>query len=203
MQIEGLTSATPILTTGSDNGTNQMWNNPFMMLIWLAFLGGGFGGFGGFGGRGEQTITNDFLFSNLNTKLDSMSMTNNQGFSGLNATMNSGFQAISNGICDSTYALKSSIDACCCESQKLAIEAGYRNEIAIANQTSALLANSDANTRAILDKLCESEANHLRAQVCAANDALTESRISAQIAALPKAPVPAYVVHGCYPQSAV
>lgn len=197
MQIEGLTSATPILTTGSSQ--NEMWNNPFMMLIWLAFLGGGFGGFGGFGGRGEQALSNDFMYTNLNTKLDAQGLASAQGFSGLNTSVVSGFQNIANGICDSTYALKSSIDACCCETQKGILESGYRNDIAIAQQTAALISNSDANTRAILDKLCESEANSLRAQVCAANDALTEARIAAQIAALPKAPVPAYVVHGgCY-----
>jgi hypothetical protein len=115
MQIEGLTSATPILTTTGGNDVNQMWNNPFMMLIWLAFLGGGFGGFGGFGGAGaaaaaaETGFTNEFLYSNLIGGQRDLSSTVNYGFSGLNTAISNVGATVERGIADSTYALGSAI----------------------------------------------------------------------------------------------
>ena len=164
MVLEGVAPATPVIVSG-DNG-NTMWDNPFMMLIWLSVLGrGGFG----FGGAGEALST-DFLYTNLSAGQREIQY---------------GLGDLKNGICDLGYALGKDI-----------LEAGYRNDIAIANQTATIVANANSNTREILDKICASEMATLRGQLCAAQDGLVEARILGAINGLPKAPAPAYVVPG-------
>lgn len=166
MMLEGVTQATPVFMSGA--GQNDMWNNPFMMLVWLSALGNG----GIFGAANRDAFSNEFLYTNLSA----------------------GQREIGNGIAAATFQIGNQIDGV----GKAVLEGSWRNDLAIAQQTSTIIANADANTRAILDKMCEGEIFNLRAQLCAAGDALTESRITAQIAALPKSPIAAYIVDNCH-----
>ena len=52
---EGL-SAADIMAMTRDGG-NEMWNNPFIYLVWLAVLGGGGLGFGGRDSATQGAIT--------------------------------------------------------------------------------------------------------------------------------------------------
>lgn len=112
---------------GGNNNSNNGWND-WSWIIGLALVGGLFGGwgnggfgFGGFGGgRGydaccgtpatQADLANGFAQNTLQRGIDDIilgqaTMQNfiNQGFSGLNATINGGFAGVNNAICTLGY----------------------------------------------------------------------------------------------------
>lgn len=146
---EGLT-ASDVLALTRNNNENEMWNNPFIYLVWLAVLGGG----GLFGNRGNElqgAITRSDLFEGFN-----------------NQDINGQLRGITNGLCDGFYALNSGIkdgfygtqsaiaenrfaaQNCCCETNRN-IDAvryeGAQNACAITN---AIHAEGEA-TRALIN----------------------------------------------------
>lgn len=76
------------------NGMNgEMWNNPFIYLVWLAVLGGGglFGNRNGYGDAAVQgALTRSDLFEGFNTQ-----------------DINAQLRGITNGLCDGFYAINS------------------------------------------------------------------------------------------------
>lgn len=121
MYVEG---DLPVMTYGNCN-TNNGWND-WSWIIGLALVGGLFGnggfGFGNGGGRGgygypcfdapatqadlAAGFNNSAVLSSLNDiKLGQAQAINynNQGFSGLNATINAGFSGVDNAICTLGY----------------------------------------------------------------------------------------------------
>lgn len=74
-------------------GAGWMW---VVMLFFLLAWGGGFGGFGGGANGAVNTLTNEFLYTNLNNTID-------RGFNQL-ANQNFGIQK---DICESTGASRS------------------------------------------------------------------------------------------------
>ena len=144
---EGLTASDVLALTRENEG--DMWNNPFIYLVWLAVLGGG----GIFGGRGEVqgAITRSDLFEGFN-----------------NQDVNGQLRGITNGICDGFYAINSGLkdgfygiqgalaenrfaqQSCCCETNRN-IDAvryeGAQNTCAITN---AIHAEGEA-TRALIN----------------------------------------------------
>ena len=88
---EGLTASDVLALTRNGN-ENEMWNNPFIYLVWLAVLGGG----GLFGGRGvsdaavQGAITRSDLFEGFNSQ-----------------DVNGQLRGITSGICDGFYAVNS------------------------------------------------------------------------------------------------
>ena len=94
---------------------NEMWNNPFIYLVWLAVLGGGglFGNRNGYGDAAVQgAITRSDLFEGFN-----------------NQDVNGQLRGITNGLCDGFYAINSSlkdgfygtqanIKDCCCTTNR-------------------------------------------------------------------------------------
>ena len=76
---------------GGMNG--EMWNNPFIYLVWLAVLGGG-----GLFGRGagdaavQGALTRSDLFEGFNTQ-----------------DINAQLRGITNGLCDGFYAINNGL----------------------------------------------------------------------------------------------
>ena len=146
---EGLT-ASDVLALTRNNDENEMWNNPFIYLVWLAVLGGG-GLFGNRNGELQGAITRSDLFEGFN-----------------NQDINGQLRGITNGLCDGFYALNSGIkdgfygtqsaiaenrfaaQNCCCETNRN-IDAvryeGAQNTCAITN---AIHAEGEA-TRALIN----------------------------------------------------
>lgn len=150
---EGLSAADIMAMTRNDND-NEMWNNPFIYLVWLAVLGGG----GLFGNNRaaelQGAVTRSDLFEGFN-----------------NQDVNGQLRGITNGICDGFYAINNSLkdgfygtqrdiaesrfaaQNCCCETNRNidAVRAeNYKNTCEITNaihcegeQTRALI---NANT---------------------------------------------------------
>ena len=115
-------------------GMGEMWNNPFIYLVWLAVLGGG----NGFFGRGNDpavqgAITRSDLFEGFNNQ------DVNAQLRGITNGMCDGFYAVNNGMKDGFYAIK---DAICGTNRNID---GVRYDI-----TSAIHAEGEA-TRALIN----------------------------------------------------
>lgn len=106
----------PYVANGNCN--NNGWDDNFSWIIGLALIGALFGGNGfGFGGgnnRGNCAtqadlsagFNNSAVLSNLNDIILGQAQAinyNNQGFAGLNATINNGFAGVNNAICTLGY----------------------------------------------------------------------------------------------------
>lgn len=218
-----------------DENKGNMW----IWLLFILFFFGGYGGNGFFGNRDrgasavEQQLSNDFVYSNLSSQMRGVNESVIQGFSGLNTGMLNGFNSVGNaisaasaasneraneigrGICNLGYELKSTIDACCCNTQKAIQQFGYENQIGILNQTNALNQSIgaigdkiDNQTAIMLKEFCaiksredERQIAQLTAQL---NDMKTANMLSSQTAnltsqlnaiqcAIPPKPMPAYI----------
>jgi hypothetical protein len=141
---------------------NEMWNNPFIYLVWLAVLGGGglFGNRNGYGDAAVQgAITRSDLFEGFN-----------------NQDVNGQLRGITNGLCDGFYAINSSlkdgfygtqanIKDCCCttnrniDSVRFDMSKGFCDVAgAIHAEGEATRALINANTmQALRDKLDEKD----------------------------------------------
>lgn len=130
---EGLTASDVLALTRNDE--NEMWNNPFIYLVWLAVLGGG----GLFGNRGEVqgAITRSDLFEGFNSQdvngqLRGITTGICDGFYATNSGMKDGFYGIQGALAENRFASQQ----CCCETNRN-IDAvryeGAQNTCAITN----------------------------------------------------------------------
>ena len=215
MYMEGEVPTVVNAGAGYNNGFGGGFSDGWWGIILIALLfgwgrnGNGLGSGNGSGSEfvgyqlGKMATTNDvasgFSTSEIMGDLNSIilgqaNMQNyiNQGFAGVNATVNSVGNTINQGICNLGYniqgnfnSLSHPISDCCCTTQRL-----------IERQTCDLVNNANSNTQKILDFLCTEKINALTAE-----NATLKGRISndAQTAAIvgalsPKQPVPAYPV---------
>lgn len=90
---DGLSTADILALTRDNKEGTDMWNNPFVYLVWLAVLGGGGGLWGNRAGANELqgTLTRSDLFEGFN-----------------NQEVNGQLRGITNGLCDGFYALNNS-----------------------------------------------------------------------------------------------
>ena len=88
---------------GGMNG--EMWNNPFIYLVWLAVLGGGglFGNRFGADAGVQGAITRSDLFEGFNTQ------DINAQLRGITNGLCDGFYAVNNGMKDGFYGIKDAI----------------------------------------------------------------------------------------------
>ena len=93
---------------------NEMWNNPFIYLVWLAVLGNG----GLFGNRGagdaavQGAITRSDLFEGFNNQ------DVNGQLRGITNGLCDGFYAINNSLKDGFYGTQANIKDCCCTTNR-------------------------------------------------------------------------------------
>ena len=72
---DGISTADILAMTRTND--NEMWNNPFIYLVWLAVLGGGFGNGGLFGG-GNAATQGAFTRADLTAGLNAQDNSRNQ-----------------------------------------------------------------------------------------------------------------------------
>ena len=158
------------------------------LIAILALLGGGIGGFGfggggmmwpwmmmggGFGGwnRGDCAtqadlaagFNNSAVLNNLNDlKLGQagIQQTMCHGFNGVNTTMLQGFNGVERGFCD----LSHQISDCCCTTQRAIDGVNYN----LATQACDTRRAIEDGTRAILDRMAQSDYNQLKEKYDAA-----------------------------------
>lgn len=206
--MDGNYTLSDIASVTDGNRNNGMfggdWSAWIILFLLFGMFGNGWGGFGGFGGGGGFGGSG---FQGYATRADI-----NEGFA-LNG-LQTGINAIQQGICDSTYAVTGAIKDCCCTTQR-AID-GVNFNMAkgfcdlsnvVNNGTRDILENNNANTRAILDFLtqdkiatltAENQSLKFQASQTAQNAFITANQ-EAQTATLLRrlgadCPTPAYVV---------
>lgn len=205
----------------SNGNSNNGWND-WSWIIGLALVGGlfgngGFGFGGGFGGgfgfpyafaapATQADLAAGFNNSAVLNSLNDIKLGqaqainyNNQGFSGLNATINAGFSGVDNAICTLGYqqaqlvnGLSRELADCCCSTKQLLSEVRYDN----AKNTCDIIRAGQDNTRAILDYLTTEKISSLQAENAGLKAQISNDRQSAYIVSQLRepCPVPSYVV---------
>lgn len=210
-----------IISTNGNGGIGGFGGEGWWGIILIALLfGWGRNGFGGgYGGSGSEMLgyelgkmatTNDIasgfnnnaVLSSLNDIKLGMSNAqnyNNQGFAGLDKSIVTATNQLSQGLCTLGYniatgfnGVNQSIANCCCDLKSLLLENRYINE----RQTCDLITNNNTNTQKLLDYLQNEKITTLTAENTAlkgkiSNEAQTATIISALS---PKQPIPAYPV---------
>lgn len=177
----------PVMPAGMSGnlGNSNGWNDgAWWIVLFLIFAFAGWGGNNGFGGgNGGQggydtraDLQRGFDNQSVVNKLNGLENGISASVYDLNNTLNNNFRSLDNAICQLGYqtqagfnqanitalqgqnALQAQLANCCCETREAIQGVNY----AIAQQTSALLDNQNANTRAILDQLCADKIQALR-----------------------------------------
>ena len=161
---------------GFGGGDGAWW-----LLVLFALLGGfgngnGWGNGGGYAGgdalypwmQQQQNVNDGFRDQMLNTQLMGIQQGVTTGFGDVQNSLCNGFNQTQMGMLQGFNAIQAQQAQCCCD-----------NQLAIANQTSALLNNQTQNTQRILDKLCDQELFAERRE----NDRLRQELNMAQLAA--------------------
>ena len=162
---DGLSAGDILALTREDNDMNQMWNNPFIYLVWLAVLGGG-GLFGNRTAELQNAVTRSDLFEGFNNQ------DVNGQLRGITNGICDGFYAVNNGMKDGFYGIQGALaenrfaqQSCCCETNRN-IDAvrfeGAQNTCAITNaihaEAEATRALINSNTmQALRDKLADKD----------------------------------------------
>lgn len=169
-------------------GAGWMW---VVMLFFLLAWGGGFGGFGGGANGAVNTLTNEFLYTNLNSTLDrGFNQLANQNF-GIQKDLCQGFGGVQAAIAQSTFAAQQ----CCCETNRNIDAVRYENAKNTCDITSAIHAEGEA-TRALMTANVMQE---LRDQLQAAQLQLGNlSQTQNIINAVRPFPQPAYITCSPY-----
>lgn len=205
---------------GSSNGNNNGflgggWEGIIGLIVVAGLFGGNWGG-GLLGNRGGSPATqadlaagfnNSAVLSSLNDiKLGQANAINynNQGFAGLNATINSGFAGVDNAICTLGYqnqagfnALSTQLAQCCCDTRAAIADVKYSNE----RNTCDIIRAGQDNTRAILDFLTSEKIASLQAENSGLKAQISNEHQSKYLIDVlgPKCPQPAYVVQPAQP----
>lgn len=182
---------------GGMNGGNFMW-----AIFFLALLEGR-GGFGWGGNNGgwnsaTETLSNEFLYTNLNNTIG-------QGFTqnanGQIQTQKDIWQTHSDlqmQLANNNFNMQN----CCCETQRAIDSVKYEN----AQNTCAINANTTEQVRMIYDKLCQMEGNakdqrinDLQIQLQSAQNQLSNLAQTANIInQVRPTPIPAFTVGNPY-----
>lgn len=190
---------TPVYNLDRDNdgmfGGNGGGAWIFFLFFLLAWGGNGIGGFGG-GGATVDAISNEFLYSNLNSTLgriqDQNTFTANslqQGICNLGYETAMGFKDLQAQACN-----------CCCETNRNIDSVKYENAkntcdiITSGNMnTRDIIANQTANTQRLIDQMTQDKIDALRTELQSAQLALSNNaQTSTLIRELRPCPIPAY-----------
>ena len=166
-------------------------------------FGGGFGGAGGAGfisnqlnnDSGRELIMNAITAQGeaARTAIQTMSTMVGQDFNLLNGGIQSAqntlnqianAQGIStlqliNAVQSGDAAITSTLQNCCCQTQKQIMEQGYQSQIATINQTNQLGSQADRNTNSLLNAI-NAQTVAMNDQFCAARERDMQAKIDTQ-----------------------
>ena len=164
----------------------------WILIILFFIMGAGGNGFG-WGNRGNavDTLTNEFLYTNLNSTLDrGFNQLANQNFE-IQKDLCQGFGATQQEIANSRFAAQE----CCCETNRNIDAVRYEN----AKKTCDIITAANANTQKIIDQLTSDKIDSLRTELQAAQLQLGNlSQTQTIINQLRPVPVPAYLTCSPY-----
>ena len=210
----GIDAATAATLASENNG---MWNNPFIYLVWLAVLGGGFG-WNRNGGAASDALTraemyDGFTMNNIERQIQgvqnglcdgfySANTATLQGFNGVGRDLCTGFNNVTSALAENRFAQQN----CCGETNRNIDAVRYENS----KNTCDIITSGNLNTRdiiesqnsgfqRILDFMTDSKIESLRtelqsAQLALQNNAQTQTIINA----VRPFPQPAYITCSPY-----
>lgn len=177
-----------------DRDRNDDWGfggSGIFLLIILFFImgaGGGFGGFGGWGGMNGafNTLSNEFLYTNLNNTLDrGFNQTANQNWN-IQKDLCQGFGTTQMEIMNNRFASQQ----CCCETNRNIDSVRYEN----AKNTCDIITANNAGVQKIIDYMQNDKIDQLRTQLTLTQGELSQSQqTQAIISQLRPVPQPAYL----------
>ena len=136
-----------------NNGMSNMWNNPFMYLIWLAMFNNGNGFFGG-GNGNQQAMANgaaiqnlgDLITDNHNNDLTMQAIAGNTAaISQLAGILNTSTDRIATAI----NVMAGNMQQNCCDIKTSIMSQGYQNQLSTCQQTNTILQQSQALTNTV------------------------------------------------------
>ena len=143
-----------------NGGANNMWNNPFLYLVWLAWLGGG-NGFG-FGNRNSAGVAagdvqaannaaaiqnlSDMISDNHNSDLTMQAIAGNTAaISQLAGMLNVSTDKIAGAV----NLMASQMQQNCCDIKTSIMSQGYQNQLSTCQQTNTILQQAQALTNTV------------------------------------------------------
>jgi hypothetical protein len=184
---EGLSAADVMALTKESDGMGNMWNNPFIYLVWLAVLGGGGGLFGNRGAEVQGALTRSDLFEgftsqDVNGQLRGITNGICDGFYAVNSSLKDGFYTTQGAIAENRFAAQQ----CCCETNRNIDAVRFdaaKNTCEITNaihaEGEATRALINSNTmQALRDKLEERDRELMAAQLQQGNISQTQTLIN-------------------------
>ena len=153
----------------------------FFLFMMMGGWGNGFGG--GFDGglypwmNNSQNINDGFRDQMLGTQINSIQNGITSGFGDVQNALCSGFAGITNTMNQNTmadmersFAVQSSLQNCCCENRAATADLKYTiateacaDRSAISDALRTVIAENNASTQKILDKMCQQELDQLKA----------------------------------------
>lgn len=120
--------------------------------------------------------------------------------------LDNGIRSVQSGICDSTYALKSAIDNCCCQTQrsidgvKYEMSKGFCDVVTANNlNTRDILQNQNAGVQKILDYMYANEKQALRDRIqTLETSGIIQAQTRNLVDTLRPCPIPAYITCSPY-----
>jgi hypothetical protein len=135
----GLGDAMLLAQRNSGCDANNMYSNPFVWLIWLAFFGGGNGGFGFGGGNGALTraeLTQGFNDQDTRAGIRGIQQGLCDGFYAVNTGMLNGFNGVQSTLCQGFSGVNDAIT----QSTIADMQSDFALQTAINGATTALTA---------------------------------------------------------------
>ena len=157
------------------------------IILLFVLLGGWGGGFGGFGGNvggdlypwmnNSQNINDGFRDQMLGTQINSIQNGITSGFGDVQNSLCSGFAGITNTMNQNTmnemersFSVQSQLQNCCCENRAATADLKYTiateacaDRAAISDALRTVIAENNASTQKILDRMCQQELDQLKA----------------------------------------
>lgn len=218
--------------SGGWGGDWGAWIILFLIFGLFGWGNGGWGGFGGNSGGVGSEVQRGFDTSTIIGKLDGINNGLCEGFYAVNTSLLNGFNTVGQGICNLGYnvqqgfnatqmammqgqnALQAQLADCCCQAQRAIDGVNYNLatqscgiQTTIQSTTRDIIDNANANSRAILDYLCQDKISTLQSENQALRLAASQSSQNAVLMAAMDAnkaeilrrtgaecPTPAYVV---------
>ena len=140
--------------TGNSGGMGNMWNNPFMYLIWLAMFNNGGGGFFGGGNSNQQAIANgaaiqnlsDMIADNHNSDLTMQAIAGNTAAITQLANM---LNVSTDKIATAVNVMSNQMQNGMCGIKTEILSQGYQNQLSTCQQTNTILQQSQALTNTV------------------------------------------------------
>lgn len=139
---------------GGFGGFGSDWG---WIILLLLFAGGGWGfGGGGFDGlypwmNNSQNINDGFRDQMLGTQIGGIQNAITSGFGDVQNSLCNGFNQTSMGILNAVNGIESQLASCCCENRLATVQ----TQNVVATEGAATRAAIQAQTQAILDKMCQ------------------------------------------------